>query len=72
MQPKSIFKLFLKYFFRGLLYAAPVTITIYIIVELFKFFDGMPRSSSLFHEDEDDSEGDESSLSDDENDEEQK
>ncbi len=41
MQPKSIFKLFLKYFFRGLLYAAPVTITIYIIVELFKFFDGL-------------------------------
>ncbi|HEY9081954.1 MAG: DUF502 domain-containing protein [Flavobacteriales bacterium] len=41
MRPKSIFKLFLKYFFRGLLYAAPVTITIYIIIELFKFFDGL-------------------------------
>lgn len=41
MNPKALFQLFLKYFFRGLLYAAPVTITIYIIVELFKFFDGL-------------------------------
>ncbi len=41
MKPKALFQLFLKYFFRGLLYAAPVTITIYIIVELFKFFDGL-------------------------------
>lgn len=41
MKPKILFNIFLKYFFRGLLYAAPVTITIYIIFELFKFFDGL-------------------------------
>lgn len=41
MKTKALFQLFLKYFFRGLLYAAPVTVTIYVIYELFKFFDGL-------------------------------
>lgn len=36
---QSPFKLFLKYFFRGLLYTVPIAITVYIIVQLFIFLD---------------------------------
>jgi uncharacterized membrane protein len=38
---KSPLKFFLKYFFRGLLYTVPLTLTIYIIVQLFLFLDDL-------------------------------
>ncbi|MDF1675175.1 MAG: DUF502 domain-containing protein [Vicingaceae bacterium] len=41
MKKLPFYKIFLKYFFRGLLYTVPITLTIYIIYELFIFLDGL-------------------------------
>src|SRR5690606_26291541 len=41
MKKIPFYKTFLKYFFRGLLYTVPITLTFYIIYELFVFLDGL-------------------------------
>ncbi|MFA8450465.1 MAG: DUF502 domain-containing protein [Bacteroidales bacterium] len=41
MKLKSLGQEFLKYFFNGLIYVAPITLTIYAIVVLFNFIDGI-------------------------------
>lgn len=41
MNPKTIYPIILSYFFRGLLLVVPISIVIYVIYQLFMFFDAL-------------------------------
>jgi len=41
MDPKTIYHIILSYFFRGLLLVVPISIVIYVIYQLFMFFDAL-------------------------------